>query len=142
MKPIYNYICVIVILIILCCYYCMVYMKQRELFDNYLYPIKGLQHQCKKYDAKPAYMPTTCYLKDGSYNPYSNCMCIGDDGFCKVCYKPLEKYFDQPYLIYSGDAQQPYMSSTPTNDINLTKPAVMEIDTEVIAPKPYSSCMN
>ena len=78
------------------------FRNQKENFENYLYPIKGLGGECKEQGLKPAYMPSICVV-DGKLKSFSNCKCMNDKGECKVCYPEIKKDQKNASIIYNPD---------------------------------------
>jgi hypothetical protein len=76
------------------------FRNQKENFENYLYPIKGLGGECKEQGLKPAYMPSICVV-DGKLKSFSNCKCMNDKGECKVCYPEIKKDQKNASVIYN-----------------------------------------
>ena len=101
-----NVLIISIIVIFLVLVFINMYLKkeefrnQKEHFENYLYPIKGLQPECKEQGLKPAYMPSICVV-DGKLKSFSNCKCMNDKGECKVCYPEIKKDQKNAYVIYN-----------------------------------------
>ena len=104
-----NHLLIIsIIVIFLVLFFVNMYLKkeefrnQKENFENYLYPIKGLGGECKEQGLKPAYMPSICVV-DGKLKSFSNCKCMNDKGECKVCYPEIKKDQKNASIIYNPD---------------------------------------
>jgi len=63
--------------------------------ETKLCPVKGLDPFCRKKGLEPAYMPQTCFRKDGTFDYYKNCICLDEDGFCEICYPHSEKLAEE-----------------------------------------------
>ena len=50
---------------------------------------------CRDKGLEPAYMPQTCFKKDGTFDFYKNCICQDKDGFCEICYPHSEKLAEE-----------------------------------------------
>lgn len=59
--------------------------------DEVKCPVRGLDQFCRDKGLEPAYMPQTCFKKDGTFDYYKNCICQDKDGFCEICYPHSEK---------------------------------------------------
>ena len=59
--------------------------------DDVKCPVRGLHKFCRDKGLEPAYMPQTCFKKDGTFDFYKNCICQDKDGFCEICYPHSEK---------------------------------------------------
>jgi len=101
-----NVLIISIIVIFLVLVFVNMYLKkeefrnQKENFENYLYPIKGLGGECKEQGLKPAYMPSICVV-DGKLKSFSNCKCMNDKGECKVCYPEIKKDQKNASIIYN-----------------------------------------
>ena len=95
----YFYI-ILIIIILLIIYLCMV--NNREHYDNYLYPIKGLEPICEEEELLPSYMPKACYL-NGKLNSYANCKCEDTEGNCKICYPTIKKDSTNSNVVYNAN---------------------------------------
>ena len=102
-----NHLLIIsIIVIFLVLFFVNMYLKkeefrnQKENFENYLYPIKGLGGECKEQGLKPAFMHSICVV-DGKLKPFSNCKCMNDKGECKVCYPEIKKDQKNASIIYN-----------------------------------------
>lgn len=82
--------------------------------------VQGLVKECAAEGLLPAYMPQTCFRKNGTFNAYQNCKCRSKDGYCAICYPIINKVV--------GEELNP--------DLINTKPT-MEITEEIKKPDTY-----
>ena len=58
--------------------------------SNGLFGIKRLDRFCKKRGLQGSFMPASCIKNNGYFNNKRNCKCIGDDGYCAICYPEVK----------------------------------------------------
>ena len=89
-----NYFHFIMLLIIIL--FISVFAIYNESFSNNvknkngLFGARSLDRYCKSRGLRASFMPASCLKRNGYYSNQRNCKCIGDDGYCDICFPKIK----------------------------------------------------
>lgn len=91
--------------------------------DGVRCPVKGLDKFCRDKNLEPAYMPKSCFKKDGTFDFYKNCICQDKDGFCEICYPHSEK-------LAGEELEEDLINTIPVESDNVASVYTSSVETQ------------